>query len=68
MMRILIKISLTSFIKILIVVYELDEATVNELIESTEKYNEMATASNPFGDGTASLKITAIIKEYFNVK
>jgi UDP-N-acetylglucosamine 2-epimerase (non-hydrolysing) len=42
--------------------------TVNELIESTEKYNEMATASNPFGDGTASLKITAIIKEYFNVK
>ncbi|MDB3952206.1 UDP-N-acetylglucosamine 2-epimerase (non-hydrolyzing) [Gammaproteobacteria bacterium] len=42
--------------------------TVNQLIESAEKYNEMATASNPFGDGTASLKITAIIKEYFNVK
>ncbi|MDC3325701.1 UDP-N-acetylglucosamine 2-epimerase (non-hydrolyzing) [Gammaproteobacteria bacterium] len=42
--------------------------TVNELIESTEKYNEMANASNPFGDGTASLKITLIIKEYFNVK
>ena len=41
--------------------------TVNELIESTEKYNEMATASNPFGDGTASFKITSIIKEYFNV-
>ena len=41
--------------------------TVSELIESDKKYNEMATASNPFGDGTASFKITSIIKEYFNV-
>lgn len=42
--------------------------TVNELIECTEKYNEMAASSNPFGDGKASFKITSIIKEYFNVK
>jgi UDP-N-acetylglucosamine 2-epimerase (non-hydrolysing) len=41
--------------------------TVSQLIESDKKYNEMATASNPFGDGTASFKITSIIKEYFNV-
>lgn len=41
--------------------------TVSELIENDKKYNEMATASNPFGDGTASFKITSIIKEYFNV-
>lgn len=36
-----------------------------ELITDEQKYNEMAKAVNPYGDGHASEKIAGIIMEYF---
>lgn len=37
--------------------------TVQELLDSEEKYNEMASAVNPYGDGLASGRIINAIKE-----
>lgn len=37
--------------------------TFQELIEDEEKYNRMATAKNPYGDGFASERIVEILKE-----
>ncbi len=36
--------------------------TANELITSTESYNKMANAVNPYGDGKASLRIASYLK------
>lgn len=35
------------------------------LLTDNDKYDEMSKASNPYGDGKASIKIIKIIKEYF---
>lgn len=48
-----------------------DEETIykltKELLECKEEYNKMSKASNPYGDGKASKRITdAIIKKYSN--
>lgn len=40
-------------------------STVQELLESEEKYKKMATAVNPYGDGQASQRIVDAIKNYF---
>lgn len=37
---------------------------INELIKDKEHYNKMATATNPYGDGDASIKIVSILKNY----
>jgi len=39
---------------------------VKELLNNTELYDKMAQALNPYGDGTASIKIVEAIKAYFN--
>ncbi len=39
-----------------------------ELLDSDEKYNEMAQAVNPYGDGEASRRIVEAILYYFNKK
>ncbi len=39
-----------------------------ELLDSEEKYNEMAQAVNPYGDGEASRRIAEAILYYFNEK
>lgn len=38
------------------------------LLNDKEEYNKMANASNPYGDGTASIKIADILENYFNEK
>jgi len=48
-----------------------DEETIysliKELLTDKEEYNKMSKASNPYGDGQASKRITdAIIKKYLN--
>ncbi|MGN1000553.1 MAG: non-hydrolyzing UDP-N-acetylglucosamine 2-epimerase [Bacilli bacterium] len=35
---------------------------VNKLLTNTEEYNKMSTASNPYGDGTASKQIADILE------
>lgn len=46
-----------------------DENTIfdlaNELLTSREKYEEMAKALNPYGDGKASMRIANAIEDYF---
>ena len=38
---------------------------INELLNNKEEYNRMSKASNPYGDGFASKRITdAIIKKF----
>ena len=37
---------------------------VKELLDNKEKYNSMAHAANPYGDGKASAKIVAGLKEF----
>ena len=39
----------------------------NELLDNSEKYNEMSHAVNPYGDGNASVRITDAILYYFGV-
>ena len=41
------------------------ELEASKLIESTSEYEKMATASNPYGNGDASIKIAEIIKNHF---
>ena len=38
-----------------------------ELLDSSEIYNEMAKAANPFGDGNASRRIANAILHYFGL-
>jgi UDP-N-acetylglucosamine 2-epimerase (non-hydrolysing) len=38
-------------------------STVQELLDCPEKYNEMASKVNPYGDGLASKRIVDAIKE-----
>lgn len=49
-----------------------DEETIfrlaNELLSNPTAYNEMAKASNPYGDGKASEKIVTALKEYLKQK
>lgn len=40
----------------------------NELIINEEKYNSMAHAVNPYGDGKSCERIIDLIKEYFKMK
>lgn len=40
----------------------------DELIKDSSLYDKMAESSNPYGDGTTSIKIKNIIHEYFNRK
>ncbi len=39
-----------------------------KLLESEEEYNKMAQAKNPYGDGKASERILAILKEKYGLK
>ncbi|MCY7391219.1 MAG: UDP-N-acetylglucosamine 2-epimerase, partial [Leptolyngbyaceae cyanobacterium CAN_BIN12] len=39
--------------------------TASELLSNPEAYEAMAKAVNPFGDGHASDRILAIVKDYF---
>ena len=39
---------------------------IKQLLDSQEKYNSMAHAANPYGDGTASKQIVAGIKKFLN--
>lgn len=41
-------------------------AAAKELLENKEKYEKMANAKNPYGDGKASERIVGSVKEYFN--
>lgn len=49
-----------------------DEETIYslayELLSNTEEYEKMAKASNPYGDGQASLRIVEAILHYFDKK
>ncbi|WP_053796759.1 non-hydrolyzing UDP-N-acetylglucosamine 2-epimerase [Apilactobacillus kunkeei] len=38
---------------------------IDQLLDDTEEYKKMATAKNPYGDGTASKQILDAIKEVF---
>ena len=40
----------------------------NELLSSQDAYDSMSKASNPYGDGKASQKIVAALKEYLQKK
>ncbi|KPN79048.1 UDP-N-acetylglucosamine 2-epimerase [Apilactobacillus kunkeei] len=40
-------------------------ASIDQLLDDGKEYNKMATAKNPYGDGTASKQILAAIKEAF---
>lgn len=40
-------------------------ASIDQLLDDTEEYKNMATAKNPYGDGTASKQILDAIKEVF---
>ncbi|WP_053796015.1 non-hydrolyzing UDP-N-acetylglucosamine 2-epimerase [Apilactobacillus kunkeei] len=40
-------------------------ANIDQLLDDTEEYKNMATAKNPYGDGTASKQILDAIKEVF---
>lgn len=40
-------------------------ASIDQLLDDTEEYKNMATAKNPYGDGTASKQILGAIKEVF---
>ncbi|WP_094750989.1 non-hydrolyzing UDP-N-acetylglucosamine 2-epimerase [Apilactobacillus kunkeei] len=39
--------------------------SIDQLLDDTEEYKKMATAKNPYGDGTASKQILDAIKEVF---
>ena len=39
---------------------------IKQLLDSQEKYDSMAHAANPYGDGTASKQIVAGIKKFLN--
>lgn len=39
---------------------------VSELLNNADEYNKMAHAANPYGDGTASIRIKNEIFKYFN--
>ena len=40
---------------------------VSELIEKNHLYNEMSNSINPYGDGTASKRISDILKNFFKL-
>ncbi|CAI2627248.1 UDP-N-acetylglucosamine 2-epimerase [Apilactobacillus kunkeei] len=40
-------------------------ASIDQLLDDTEEYKNMATSKNPYGDGTASKQILEAIKEVF---
>ncbi|MCK8620541.1 non-hydrolyzing UDP-N-acetylglucosamine 2-epimerase [Apilactobacillus kunkeei] len=40
-------------------------SSIDQLLDDTEEYKNMATAKNPYGDGTASKQILDAIKEVF---
>ncbi len=40
-------------------------ASIDQLLDDTDEYKKMATAKNPYGDGTASKQILDAIKEVF---
>ncbi len=42
-------------------------STTCKLLENPKAYKAMATATNPYGDGLASQRITAIISKYFGL-
>jgi UDP-N-acetylglucosamine 2-epimerase (non-hydrolysing) len=42
-------------------------AAARELLNDPEAYQKMANAINPFGDGSASVKILAAVEEFFGV-
>lgn len=42
--------------------------TANEILSNQEAHDEMAKASNPYGDGLASKRIADAIQDYFNRK
>ncbi|WP_309739128.1 non-hydrolyzing UDP-N-acetylglucosamine 2-epimerase [Chamaesiphon sp. OTE_20_metabat_361] len=42
-------------------------AAASELLSDPQAYQAMATAINPFGDGTASAQILAAVEEFFGV-
>ncbi|MBR1679608.1 MAG: UDP-N-acetylglucosamine 2-epimerase (non-hydrolyzing) [Bacilli bacterium] len=42
--------------------------SAKELLTNSQKYDEMAKAKNPYGDGTASKQIVKIIENYFKTK
>jgi UDP-N-acetylglucosamine 2-epimerase (non-hydrolysing) len=42
-------------------------AAASELLSDAEAYQAMATAINPFGDGTASTQILAAVEKFFGV-
>jgi UDP-N-acetylglucosamine 2-epimerase (non-hydrolysing) len=39
--------------------------TVQELLDSEEKYRQMATAANPYGDGMASERVARVLMKHF---
>jgi UDP-N-acetylglucosamine 2-epimerase (non-hydrolysing) len=41
--------------------------TIRELFEDSAAYEKMSKASNPYGDGKASLRITEAIAHYFQL-
>lgn len=45
---------------------ELIYSTCNELLNNKETYLQMSKASNPYGDGTASIQIRQILEENLN--
>ncbi|MDO5690838.1 MAG: UDP-N-acetylglucosamine 2-epimerase, partial [Tissierellia bacterium] len=40
-------------------------STFKELLDNNDKYSKMSNANNPYGDGTACIKIADIIEETF---
>ncbi|MEO0406804.1 MAG: UDP-N-acetylglucosamine 2-epimerase (non-hydrolyzing) [Cyanobacteria bacterium P01_A01_bin.135] len=43
-------------------------AETQGLLTDEARYNQMATAINPFGDGKASLRILALVKQFFGLE
>jgi UDP-N-acetylglucosamine 2-epimerase (non-hydrolysing) len=41
-------------------------SSVNLLLNDSVEYRKMSRAHNPYGDGTASIKINSILKEKIN--
>lgn len=39
---------------------------VEKLLENNELYHQMAKANNPYGDGTASIKIKKILSDKYS--
>lgn len=41
---------------------------INSLLANKKRYNKMAFAQNPYGDGKASLRIKKIVKKYLGIR